>query len=73
MAQKLYAMMNGSTHIRFQTEPRVISEVILKAIEAKKPKTRYVAGGGAGMFLTLRKLLTDRQFDWVMRRILKLN
>lgn len=73
MAQKLYSVMSGATHSRFQSEPRVISRVILKAIEAKKPKTRYATGAGASLFLTLRKLLSDRQFDWVMNRILSLN
>ena len=37
--------------------------VILKAITAKKPKTRYVAGKQGKMTIMMKSLLTDRQFD----------
>jgi short-subunit dehydrogenase len=44
-------------------EPIVIAELILKAIEAKKPKFRYIGGYMAKPALTARKLLSDRLFD----------
>lgn len=45
------------------SHPRVIAKVTAKAIEAKKPKTRYYAGAGARTSLWARKLLSDRMFD----------
>lgn len=46
--------------------PQVTAEVIVRAATARRPKTRYAAGGGAGSILLLRKLLSDRQFDALM-------
>lgn len=50
--------------------PSVIAGVIVKAVTAAKPKTRYAAGYGAKPALFLRKWLSDRQFDWLISRIL---
>ncbi|MET1056155.1 MAG: oxidoreductase [Pedobacter sp.] len=47
-------------------EPAVIAELILKAITAKHPKTRYHGGHMAGVILFLRKVLSDSQFDKLM-------
>lgn len=44
-------------------EPIVIAELMLKAIEAKKPKFRYAGGYLAAPTVLLRKLLPDRIFD----------
>lgn len=49
------------------TEPAAIAKVILKAVTAKKPKTRYAAGYMSGPALALRKILTDRLFDKMVR------
>jgi short-subunit dehydrogenase len=43
--------------------PSVISKVISKAIRAKRPRTRYVAGKLAKPLLFVRKYLGDRIFD----------
>jgi NAD(P)-dependent dehydrogenase (short-subunit alcohol dehydrogenase family) len=48
------------------SEPEVTAQTIVRAAVAKHPKTRYAAGGGAGVLLLVRKLLTDRQFDALM-------
>lgn len=48
------------------TEPSVIARVVSKAISAKKPKTRYVAGELARPFMLLRKLTGDRMFDKII-------
>jgi NADP-dependent 3-hydroxy acid dehydrogenase YdfG len=45
------------------SEPIVIAKVISKAIKAKKPKTRYVAGKQGKMILMMHTLLSDRKFD----------
>jgi len=52
-------------------EPSVIAELILKAITAKKPKTRYHAGFMAGPILFLRKVLSDKQFDGMIMSQIK--
>ncbi len=44
-------------------EPKVITDLVRKAINAKKPKTRYSGGYLAGPALFMRKLLSDRAFD----------
>lgn len=41
----------------------VISQTIGKAVTVRKPKTRYAVGKYAGMFLTARRLMSDRMFD----------
>jgi short-subunit dehydrogenase len=46
-----------------QSAPRVIAEVILKAIEAEKPRTRYAKGFMAKPILFLKKYTTDKMFD----------
>jgi len=44
-------------------EPEVITKLILKSIEAKKPKFRYVGGYMAKQAVIARKLLSDKLFD----------
>ena len=43
--------------------PAVISRLILKAVEARRPRTRYVGGKLAKPLIFLRGLLSDRLFD----------
>lgn len=45
------------------SDPTVISDTILKAVTAGKPKTRYATGRFAKLSLFLRKWLSDRMFD----------
>ena len=51
------------------SEPRVISNAILRALEARRPKTRYLVGFGAKPSVFLHTVLPDRLFDKVARRI----
>lgn len=44
----------------------VITNLIAKAIDSSKPKTRYVAGKWAKPMMTMRKWLSDRMFDNVI-------
>jgi NAD(P)-dependent dehydrogenase (short-subunit alcohol dehydrogenase family) len=46
--------------------PRVISDLIIKALKAKTPATRYHGGGLAGPLLFMRRWLSDRGFDRVV-------
>jgi NAD(P)-dependent dehydrogenase (short-subunit alcohol dehydrogenase family) len=43
--------------------PRVISDLIIKALKAKRPATRYHGGGLASLLLFMRRHLSDRMFD----------
>ena len=46
-----------------QAPPKVITDLVMKALRAKKPKTRYSAGTAAKPMLFMRKILSDRMFD----------
>lgn len=48
------------------SSPAVITNLIIKAINSKKPKTRYVAGKFAKPMLFLRKWLSDKMFDRII-------
>ena len=43
--------------------PVVVARTILRAVSAKRPKTRYAIGGGAKIILFIRRLLSDKMFD----------
>jgi len=43
--------------------PEVVAEVIGKAVQSPKPRTRYPAGGGARAILLAERILPDRGFD----------
>lgn len=43
--------------------PSVIADVIVRAVEARRPKTRYVAGKMARPLMFARKYLGDRLYD----------
>lgn len=51
--------------------PRVISDLIVKALKSSRPKTRYYGGFLAGTMLFLRRRLSDRAFDWVVTAALR--
>lgn len=45
------------------SDPKVIVSLVNKAINARKPKTRYIGGKLAKPLLFARKILSDRLFD----------
>ena len=53
--------------------PRVVAEAVVRAVAARRPRTRYVVGQGARAFLLARALLPDRAYDGLVRRILGAN
>ena len=61
LAQKQFRLFERAD--KMGSQPIVIAEVIAKAAEADKPKTRYSAGSGAKPILFLRSILSDRMFD----------
>jgi NAD(P)-dependent dehydrogenase (short-subunit alcohol dehydrogenase family) len=49
--------------------PEVVARAVSHALSARRPRTRYVVGGGAKPLLALRWLLSDRAFDRLMRNV----
>ncbi len=49
--------------------PGVVANTIVQAVQASKPKTRYVTGGLARTMLFMRRILSDRGFDALFRMI----
>jgi NAD(P)-dependent dehydrogenase (short-subunit alcohol dehydrogenase family) len=47
--------------------PDVVARTIVKSVLAARPKTRYATGGGAGTVLFMRRWLSDRGFDALLR------
>ena len=47
--------------------PEVVAEAIGKAVQLRRPRTRYAVGGGARSILLAQRLLTDRGFDRLIR------
>ena len=47
--------------------PEAVAAVIARAIEARRPRTRYVITAGARVLLGLRRWLPDRAFDAFLR------
>lgn len=56
---------------RSLSPPSVITRLILKAINSKNPKTRYVAGKYAKPMLFVRKYLGDKMFDRIIMSQIK--
>jgi len=52
--------------------PSVVAKVIVEAVQARRPRTRYAVGGGAKALLFMRSLLSDRAFDAIMRKFERL-
>jgi NAD(P)-dependent dehydrogenase (short-subunit alcohol dehydrogenase family) len=53
--------------------PERVGSVVLRALRASNPRTRYVVGTDAHLMLLLKYWLPDRAFDWTMSRMLGLH
>jgi NAD(P)-dependent dehydrogenase (short-subunit alcohol dehydrogenase family) len=67
-----YARRHAKMHERagssgLSSPPEKVADVIARAIAAKRPRTRYPAGGGASVFLFLQSILSDRMLDRLLR------
>ncbi|MEM9459701.1 MAG: oxidoreductase [Myxococcota bacterium] len=63
MATKVAKAVEASYADGAGSPPSVIAKVVVKALRAKRPRTRYVAGKYARPMIALRKWLGDRAFD----------
>ena len=53
---------------RLASPPDVVARTIVRAVTARRPKTRYATGGGAHTILFLKTILPDRMFDRLIWR-----
>ncbi len=49
--------------------PETVAQIVLRAAEAERPRTRYPAGRGARTIMMARRVLPDRAFDALLRRV----
>ncbi|WP_186080028.1 oxidoreductase [Burkholderia gladioli] len=57
---------SGQERLGKNPPPKVISDLIIKALKAKRPAARYHGGRLAGPLLFLRNVLSDRMLDKVI-------
>jgi NAD(P)-dependent dehydrogenase (short-subunit alcohol dehydrogenase family) len=60
-------LLAGSATSSLISPPEVVARTIARALRARRPRTRYATGGGARTILFLRRILSDRGFDALMR------
>ncbi len=60
-------MLAASDTSSMVSSPDVVARTIVRALRARRPRTRYATGGGARTILFLRRMLSDRAFDVLMR------
>jgi len=70
-AQQHARMFATADKSSMASPPEVVAATIVKSLLVGRPKTRYATGGGAHFVLLLRRLLSDRGFDALMRTISK--
>lgn len=66
-AQAHARLLAGSDTSSLVSPPEVVARTIARSLQARRPRTRYATGGGARTILFLRRILSDRGFDALMR------
>ena len=66
-ARAVAESMIGEANSKRLSPPELIADTIAAAVSARRPKTRYAVGFGAKPLIFLRRLLSDRAFDGLMR------
>lgn len=66
--QKLIAATNEMAEGGSLSKPQVVTNLVLKAVNSNRPKTRYVAGAYAKPLMFMRKYLSDRAFDKILMK-----
>ena len=65
------AMMNSPILKRTMPPPKVITDLLLKALKSKRPRARYHGGYMAGPILFLKWLLPDRMMDLLLMKAMQ--
>lgn len=66
VAEETAAGMRKQCSGNMMSNPIIISKAISKAINSRKPRTRYLIGFGAKPLVFLHTVLPDRVFDYIM-------
>ncbi|MBE1581836.1 oxidoreductase [Nonomuraea angiospora] len=61
--------LSSEANERRLSAPELIADTIVKAVKARRPRTRYAVGFGAKPMIFLHGVLPDRTFDAFMRRV----
>lgn len=69
LAKRHARMLATADTSSLASPPEVVARTIVRAVTARRPKTRYATGGGARTILFLRKILPDRMFDRLIWRV----
>jgi NAD(P)-dependent dehydrogenase (short-subunit alcohol dehydrogenase family) len=70
LAELLANAQQGFLFPYFASDANIAAKTIVRSIEARRPRTRYVCGRGARAFLLSRQLFSDRMLDRVLRLML---
>ncbi|MDR3421706.1 MAG: oxidoreductase [Xanthobacteraceae bacterium] len=62
-AERYARLLDQADTSKLASPPEVVARTILRAVSARRPKTRYATSGGAHLILFLKKILPDRIFD----------
>ncbi|GMB95999.1 hypothetical protein [Helicobacter sp. NHP22-001] len=46
----------------------LVASMIIRALESKQPKTRYLVGKKAYLLVWGKALLPDKIYDWILRK-----
>jgi NAD(P)-dependent dehydrogenase (short-subunit alcohol dehydrogenase family) len=57
------SMLKSPTLRRKMPPPKIITDLLLKALKSKRPRTRYHGGEMASLILFLKRVLPDRMLD----------
>jgi NAD(P)-dependent dehydrogenase (short-subunit alcohol dehydrogenase family) len=68
LAKRHARMLATAETSSLASPPEVVARTIVRAVNARRPKTRYATGGGARTILFLRTILPDRMFDRLIWR-----
>ena len=68
LAKRHAQMLATAETSSLASAPEVVARTIVRAANARRPKTRYATGGGAHTILFLKKILPDRLFDRLIWR-----
>ncbi len=67
-AEAVARSLRSEANANRNSPPSVVAGAIVKAVSARRPKTRYAVGFGAAPLIAAGALLSDRQFDALISR-----
>jgi NAD(P)-dependent dehydrogenase (short-subunit alcohol dehydrogenase family) len=68
VARAFHTASHGTLARQMSSTPEDVGRVIARAIDSRRPRTRYLVGGTARALVTLEAVLPDRLYDAALRR-----